>query len=180
MCARASLLHSSHMSSRHNSVPEINVLSRLKFSKSVFPHLMLIWAKRNQLVLLKMQQHFAVVCLTRSTPPPSALSQCCCTPVYKLIIVLGEILTPSTPSSTPAPRLVYNRAPGLNTALQWCSRTEAMLSTVKAMPFPIQIQGVSKPILNNAEKPELPVSFQPGSVASEEKTWSASQDYSSP
>lgn len=69
-CVHTSTLHSSHTSSRHNSLPEINVLSRLKFSKSVFPHLMLVWAKRNQIILL---EDTAAICssMPAPRPPPS-------------------------------------------------------------------------------------------------------------
>lgn len=84
------------MSTKHNSVPEINVLSWLKFSKSVLSHLMLIWAKRNQLVLLA---EAAGICSSKLCPPPRTHthpvnSLCCCTPMYKLAVVSGAILAP--------------------------------------------------------------------------------------
>lgn len=77
VCACASTLNSIHMSSRHNSVPEMNVVSRLKFSKSVLSYLMLISAKRNLLVLLG---DTAAICSSTSAFPP--------TPAFSIFPVL--------------------------------------------------------------------------------------------
>lgn len=169
------------MSSRHNSAPEINVLSRLKFSKSVFPHLMLIWAKRNQLVLLEDAASICSSTLAPSAPPTFSTFPVLLHSYIQTNHRTGSKSYSLPPAySTPAPRLVYDGASGLNIALQLCSRTEAVLCTIKAMPFLMQIQGVCKSIHTNAEKIKPPINFPAGSVASEEKTWSASQDYSSP
>lgn len=115
VCARANTLNSIHVTSRHNSVPEMNVVSRLKFSKSVFSYLMLIWAKRNQLVLL---EDTAAICSSTAAFPP--------TPTFSIFPVLlhsyiqtnhgtgskSQSLPPA--SSTAGPRVVYDGSLGFN------------------------------------------------------------------
>lgn len=135
----ASILHSSHMSTKHNSVPEINVLSWLKFSKSVLSHLMLIWAKRNQLVLLA---EAAGICSSKLCPPPHAHTPC------KLPVLLHSHVQTScgvrsnSCSSPLAPSLVCSGASGLNTALGWCTVTKEVR---RAMLLLTQMQGVCHP-----------------------------------
>lgn len=89
------------MSSIYSSFLEISVVSRLKFSKSVFPIWCLFGQKEICLSYWETQQQFAVVHLPSVPLQPLSFSQSCCTPICKLTTVLEANQSLPHASSTP-------------------------------------------------------------------------------
>lgn len=101
MCACVSTLNAIHVSSIYSSFLEISVVSRLKFSKSVFPIWCLFGQKEICLTYWETQQQFAVVHLLSVPLQPLSFSQSCCTPICKLTTVLEANQSLPHASSTP-------------------------------------------------------------------------------